>query len=274
MARSRPSQLIQQYATEAFEAYVAERKRLREKYPSDPTDSSDLSGHLPQPNLIFSRIGEEQSDLGQSRNEIVERLQKIRYPYPTSNDPGGRKTLYQHLSDRGILDLLLEPPLLFNIRMIWAFQRSYGMETQLFKAKKSQYEIPLKLHRQMLTELVRHVRQLDKFANNPEVPRDWFSGYRTQILSAILREAAVCYPKMPESSKAAAQIRPLAGKISDQMMLFEEITRALATRNIKSDKLTYHLVACLYSPLGVVRTGKLEPLPASVSKTIRDARKK
>lgn len=77
-------------------------------------------------NILGSMVSREIGQPEKSQEELKWRLKQVRYPFPEGNKSG--KTFYQHIQSLGLLDLLLNPPLLWEIRQVWWFQGHYGKE--------------------------------------------------------------------------------------------------------------------------------------------------
>ena len=168
--------------------------------------------------------------------------------------------------------MVLSPTLLGQIWMAWILYGYYLQEQKLCTEKKSQYGYPLKFHRDAMKQIAGDLLGLEAIAAQNKVPQKWFSRYRADALKALLREASICYPTMLMGFKSAAQFRPDKSAGDTQMDLFQGIQRTASGKQI-SDNFAYHLVALICSPPSSIRNGKLEPMPSSVGRNVRDRQK-
>jgi hypothetical protein len=109
----------------------------------------------------------------------------------------------------------------------------HSEEADLRRGRKSQYGVALQFHRKVMFEWSAHLHRLEQLAQKHNVSEKWLEDYRKAILEALLREAAVCYPKLRdpvEGRKPALQIRPHSFAVDGQGQLYEAIATAFAKR--------------------------------------------
>jgi len=230
--------------------------------------------YQPTADLIGPKVEADVGGLDRTKGKIKWRLQRVRYPYPESADhKKSDRTFYEYVRNEGLLDVVLNPMLLGQIWMTWFFYGYYLEEKKLHSKKKSQYGHPMKFHRDAMKQIAGGLLGLEKLRSQNKVPSKWFAKYRTDALKALLREASIYYPRLRMGFKSASQFRPdkLAG--DTQMDLFQEIQRAASGKEI-SDNFAFHLVALIMSSAKTIKNGKLQPMPSSVGKNIRDRQKK
>jgi hypothetical protein len=266
---------LQKYIQEAYDAWWEEQQKLKTKFPDVPVplNRGFQWPYQPTADLITPKAKAEAGDLNRTKEKMKWRLQRVRYPY--SESPYGEKsdrTFYQYVKNHGLLKLLFSPTLLGEIWMAWMFYGYYLQEQKLNKEKKSQYGYPLRFHRDAMKQIARDLLTLEAIAAQNKVRPEWFAKYRADVLSALLREASICYPRMLIGLKSAAQFRADKSAGDTQRHLFRVIQDTFSGKSI-SDNFAYHLVALICSPLSSISRGELEPIPTGVGKNIRKKKK-
>lgn len=221
-------------------------------------------------------VSKELGGLEESIQEITWRLQKFRYPYR-----GGRgkkpKTIYQRAEILGVLDALLRPPLLSEIRSFWWFQKYNQRELELNQEKKSEYGLPMAFHRQLLFRLSAHLSELEKIAGDHEGKKDketkaWFERfyeYRRASLKQILSEAAIVYPQVQyQELTPAAQLVAKAEKLAAEVDLFTKLSSAIEGEGRQSHKFAYHLTSLFCTPRKTILQSRLCPTPETIRRNI------
>jgi len=127
--------------------------------------------HLEGARIFSAKVSKELGSLAESRKQLKFRLEKFLYPYPYGNTIG--KTFYQHLHEAGLLDVILNPPVLWEIRRLWWFQRYYEEESMARKNKKSEYGYPLEFHRKLMFECSSHLQRIESLVTGKQVRKDW-----------------------------------------------------------------------------------------------------
>ncbi len=257
---------MRRFILEALRAAEAGRARLQDDVPS-------LGPPWPYVahDLIGPRVTAELSDPDKSRRQLVWRLKRLEYPYPERNKR--HRTFYRLLRERGLLDLLLNPPLLWEIRMAWFTRLTDEQEQRLRKEKESQHGHPLEFHRKLMLEIAGHLRRLLQMCKREHVPSSWLTEYSAAIQKQLLREASIYYPQLLRWFKPASQIRPISLAVDVRVDLFHALDAALRTRNVESHKLAYQLTALISSPSSCIRNHKLDPDPEEVRRNVRDREK-
>lgn len=259
---------LQQIVRESFEALGTNRKRFKGMFQGEARLYRKLTGL----NVVGSQLL-DQLTLEKVREHLEWRLKKISYPYPPPPErveKNGFKSFYQHFQQRGILDLVLNPPLLEDIAQTWLDLRSYDLYKQLHVNGRSQYRHPLTFHREAMEEIAGHLQQLSDISSKHHVALNWFGGYVSQVRKALLREAEIYYPDIPASFKKASEFAPQAQKIAAQLILFGSVVDIFRFNQIvDSMKLAYHLTALICSHTAAIDEGKLEPTPKTISKNVR-----
>ena len=87
--------------------------------PLDDVPPSPLDPKVPYLYRLEYPVLEPPEDPEKSKRNIVARLKSFLYPYPQGNK--SNKTFYEFLKSLGLLEILINPPLLFRIRMVWHF---------------------------------------------------------------------------------------------------------------------------------------------------------
>jgi len=207
--------------------------------------------------------------------EIEWRLKRFRYPY--HGERGKKpKTFYERARILGILGALRRPPLLWDIRSFWWFQKYDQRELELKQEKTSEYALPMAFHRQLLFQLSAHLSELDKIAGKHEGKKDeetraWFERfyeYRRATLKQILSEAAIVYPKVQYELTPAAQLMAKAEKLDAEVALFSRLDSMLTSKGVKSHKFAYHLTSLFCTPRKTVSQHQLRPTPETIRRNI------
>jgi hypothetical protein len=224
---------------------------------------------------VSSAVSKELGEPEETVSEIEWRLQRFRYPYR-----GGRgkkpKTFYERAEILGILDALLEPPLLSDIRSFWWFQKYNQRELELEQEKKSEYGLPMAFHRQLLFQLTAHLSKVDRIAGEHERKKDeetraWFERfyeYRRATLKQILSEAAIVYPQVQYRLTPAAQLTAKAEKLEAEVALFSRLDSVLKGEGVKSHKFAYHLTSLFCTPRKIISQSHLRPTPETIRRNI------
>ena len=224
---------------------------------------------------VSPAVSKELGKPGKSAREIVWRLKRFPYPYC-----GGRgkkpKTFYQRAEILGILDALLRPPLLSEIRLFWWFQKCNQRELELNQEKKSEYGLPMAFHRQLLFQLSAHLSGLEKIAGEHEGKKDkerkaWFERfyeYRRATLKQILSEAAIVYPQVQYKLTPAAQLVAKAEKLDAELTLFTKLNSAIEGEGRQSHKFAYHLPSLFCTPRKTISQFHLRPTPETIRRNI------
>jgi len=261
---------------DAYSVFEEEHDQQREAF----SDISWVQPGFPYPltheDPICARISAEISDQEKSKRELLWRLKRISYPYPSTNK--SRRTFYRHLQSLGVLDLLLNPPLLYEIRRTRFFLLTYAEERKLHSERKSPHGYPLPFHRQTLWELARHMKRISRIAESHRVPREWFRNYVAELRTQLLREASIYFPELLAwfqlgQFRRATRIRPRPMKREIQVELYRGIEVALSTRGIKNHTLARQLTALICSPVDSIQKHKLEPTPDAVRSSVRQSKK-
>jgi len=227
---------------------------------------------------IAARVTREQGTPEKSRKQLIRRLKRFRYPYITSHPYGPRntrgKSFYRHAQGLGLLDFLLKPPFLWEIRRAWFFRRHYELEKQLRDRKQSQHGYPLAFHREMMLAIASHLERISRIARKHRVPRKWFEDHYAQTLEQLLSEASVCYPELQRWLTPTGRLRPHSLGVELQVDIFDAIAAEFARRKIDSKTLAYQLTALICSPQSCITTRTLHPSPDLVRRNIRDRKTK
>ena len=144
--------------------------------PYDPDPNSFAPKHWKKKNPTFN----------QKVNQIKWRLRQVSYPFP--NDRNSRKTLYQHLKQRGLLRLLISSPLVDEIVGIWFNQRYDDVQKEMSDNEKLNRGSRRSFHRRMLKEFCGHLIRIDELLAANNVPAGWQDDYRKQALKVVLQE--------------------------------------------------------------------------------------
>ena len=258
------------------------RRQIREAVKASENNRPALPpGAPPNIGLGWPHVGEELIASKASRNlstpeksqaRLIARLKTFQYPYPEGNQR--HKTFHRHVREEGLLDLLLHPPLLWDIRRAWFFHRYHAIGTRLHQERKSQHGHRLSFHREMMLEISAHLTRILRLARQGQVPRSWFAEYYGAVQKELLREASIVYPELLRWLKPATQIRPHSLEVDLQVDLFHAIEAAFRKRNVVNHKLAYQLAALICSPSNCIKTHRLDPSPETVRRNVRDRSEK
>jgi hypothetical protein len=228
---------------------------------------------------IATRVSREQGPLATSQAQLVRRLRAFRYPYVASHPYGVSnqqgKTFFAHVQSLGLMQFLLNPPFLWEVRRAWFFRRHYELEMEQRKNGVSQHGYPLSFHKEMMFAISTHLNKISKIANNHKVSKKWFAEHYGQTMKQLLSEASVIYPELLRSQpKPHSKIQPHSLDVESRLDIFDAITAELARRRMSNNTLTEQLTALICSAPDCVTTHKLDPSPDLVRRNIRDRRKK
>lgn len=223
--------------------------------------------------LIAHQVMAELSSPGETRRLLIGRLKKFLYPYPQGTKKG--KTFYDRLDSLGLLDVILNPPLLWDVRSAWSSWSYYVKQRELKEKRLSQHKYPLEFHRQMMTHLIAHLEVITKLAKKNEIPeQEWLAEYYTAIRGQLLREVTSYYPELLYRLKPAHKLRVYSHTVDVQVETYHAIIAAFKQRNLKNNKLAYQLTALICTPSDCAQRGKLDPNPERVRKYVRDWKKR
>jgi hypothetical protein len=245
---------------------------------------------------VSKKMGGEEK----SRRELTRRLRAFPYPYPHGSKSG--ETFHAYMKKLNLLDVLRNPPLLSTIRFVWFHNRSYELEIETYKARKSHYGYSRKFHREMLLELSHNLEKLDKIVQTKryegkQAPRSWVADHRSAILRLLLREACVCYPQLRKWFVPVSKLGPSRFRMDIQLALLHTIEAALAKRGIRGKlkagkkkrgmqqrgsrrrkhevpRVAYQITALICSAQNCVATKKLNPTPDAVRTNVRNVEKR
>jgi hypothetical protein len=195
-------------------------------------------------------------------------------PHPYAVKIRSGKSFYRHVQRLGLLDFLLKPPFLWEIRRAWFFRRHYELEEQLRKRKKSQHGYPLAFHREMMLAIASHSERVSRIARKHRVPRNWFKGYYSQSLKHLFSEASVIYPELLRWFEPSSRLRPHSLGVESRLMVFDAITAEFARRKINNNTLAHQLTALICSPQNCITTHRLDPSADLVRRNIADRKKR
>jgi hypothetical protein len=125
--------------------------------------------------------------LNQLRTTIETRLRNFPYPYPEERDHEGR-TFFQWLQSRGALEILLSEDVLKDIRNALHLVAIAEADFLYEQRGRNGYGFPVKFHRGILRELLRHQGQIEKLRGQYEVPDGWTENYEAQIGRQEIKE--------------------------------------------------------------------------------------
>jgi hypothetical protein len=187
-------------------------------------------------------------------------------------------TFYQHAKTLGILEVLLTAPLLSDIRFFWWCQKNSLWQLELLRENKSEYGLPMALHRELLFQLSALLNKVDKLTEPHEAKknketREWFERiyeYRRATLKQILNEAAIVYPQLQHKLTPAKQLKEKTERVEAQASLFTKLDSAFKGKGVKSHKFEYHFVSLICTSKELILKGKLRPSPKTVRRNIEE----
>ena len=258
---------LREFIAEALE----ERENTRKQLPQGLVSIDPGWPYLEGAGIFSAKVSKEIGSPAESKKQLKFRLEKFLYPYPDGNTIG--KTFYQHLRGLGLLDVILNPPVLGEIRRLWWFQHYYEEEKTAQKRRKSEHGYPLGFHRKLMFECSFHLQRIQALQVKNAVKKDWTEKYRTAILKQLLNEATICYPELLRWTRPALKIRPHSFHVDRQLELFDAIEAAFRKEKTKNHKLAMQLTTLICSTPQQILTGKLDPSPDTVRRNIRDRKK-
>jgi hypothetical protein len=262
---------VERFVSEALQAWLKERDK--DVKPGDPVREGPPYPYV-SGDESAARASREQGTPEKSQRQLVRRLKRFQYPYvaphPYAVKIRSGKSFYRHVRSLGLLNFLLEPPFLWEVRKAWFFHRHYELEKRRRDRKKSQHGYPLAFHREMMLAIASHLGRISKIAREHRVPRKWFVGYYAQTLKQLLSEASVTYPELLRWFKPNSQLRPHSLDVESRLDVFDAITAEFARKKIKNNTLAYQLTALICSPENCIATHTLDPSPDLVRRNISD----
>jgi len=265
---------VKQFMSEAIQ--LSQKDREKHVRPGDPVRDGPPWPYVSD-DKTAARVSRELSTPEESRNQLIARLEAFRYPYVAPHlyavEIRSSKSFYALVQSLGLLDFLLQPPFLWEVRRVWFFRRHHDLETEQRFQKKSQYGHPVVFHREMMVAISSNLARISKIAEKHRVPRSWFQDYYDASLRQLLRETSVAYPEWMLRKKPLSKIRPRAFGVDSQIEIFDAIEKELSRRKTKNNRLAYELTALICSPQSCVRTRILEPNPETVRTSVRDRKK-
>jgi hypothetical protein len=248
---------------EALEIERVRREELSRRFPEVPF------AWPPWPHLEGDSLSVECSkELGSEEDSISDiqwRLQEFYYPYELG--PKNSKSFYEWAKSRGVLNVLISPPLLWEIRRFWWNQLHDSRLAKL--GKKSIYGYPLAFHRGILHQLVVHLDHIEKFATKYHVPLEWLGKYRAAVLEQLLHEGAIYYPEAQFHLVPANQLPTPLRKIKAQIVLFNKLYLVLKENGLDSRKFAYQLTALFCSSREHIKKHhELVPTPLAVRRNV------
>jgi hypothetical protein len=274
MAAARHGKL-KRFVSEALEAWLKERDK--HIGPADPVREGPPWPYV-SGDMIADRVSRELSTPEKSRKQLAWRLKRFRYPYVIHHPFGPpirtTKSFYRHVKDLGLLDFLLKPPFLWEVRRAWFSRRHHELEKLLHDEAKSQHGYPLKYHRKMMLGILSHLTRISTLASEHGVPRKWFANYYAASLEHLLAEASVCYPELLRWYKPSSRIRRYPLGVDTQLDIFNAITAEFRMRHKPNSKLAHQLTALICSPQSCIANRELNPRPDTVRTNLRQRRRK
>ena len=126
--------LLQRLIASALQTWRAERDK--HDAPTDPLPSRAFWPYE-KSEKVEAQASRELSTHAKSRRQLVERLQRFRYPYQSRAKKA--PTFYFHVKKLRLLTFLQSRAFLSEVRMAWSFRRSYELEKELFDRRYCQY---------------------------------------------------------------------------------------------------------------------------------------
>jgi hypothetical protein len=124
--------------------------------------------------------------------QLEKRLRGFKYPYPHGTQKKGT-TFYDHLKKLGLLKLLFD--IVFLVQIYFArFEISYRhLQYDHHKKQLSHHGYKMAVHRELMNELVRHLKRISYILHDNRVPDEWLSEYRKSALKELWRQAEAYY---------------------------------------------------------------------------------
>jgi len=221
--------------------------------------------------LNAAKITAQLSTPETSQARLLERLKALPYPFE-----GRRRdrTFYDKAQKEGVLEILLNPPFLWIVRMAWFFQLDHARAWEQYRNQISQHGYPLAFHRDLMNEIAAHLAGIERITRAHGVPQDWLKTYRAATLSELLRQASVYYPEIRRWRKTPSRLRPLSLAVDTQMMVLDALTDEFAAKKIENQELAYQLTALICTPEPTLGIHQLDPTPDTVRKNDEHRRKK
>jgi hypothetical protein len=265
------SEELERFVSEALE--LEAKERLASQHPANP-----FQGGIPFPEIsedkIAAAVSRELSTPEHSQEQLLARLHGLQYPYAPPNQQRPKApTFYQHVQKTNLLTFLLEPPFLWEVRIVWSFRLHHKLQAEHRHDQESQYGYQVAFHREMMSALTKQLGNVRRIADKYKVPRDWFDAYYRESLKLLLRETSVIYPEWRMWRVPVSRLRPRSLRVESQLHIFDAITKELTKRKTNNHQLTRELTALICSPQSCVRTKILEPNPETVRMSVRDRRK-
>ena len=223
---------------------------------------------------LSAKVSAELGPPEQSVLEIKRRLKRFLYPYELGTKQP--KTFYQHARSCGVLQSLITPPLLWNIRHFWWLERDEFYQAKLRVTKRSEYALPLSFHKALVVVLTAHLRAIDKLFEKHTVKRKkgtavWFErfgDYRSAVLKQLLNEAAIYYPRVQLfqywSPEPATEDWMIFQKVEAEVELLEAVESTLRKQGVQSQKFASQLTALFCTSRENIKENQLSPTPQTI----------
>jgi hypothetical protein len=131
---------VKQFVEEAIQ--LSQKDREKHVRPGDPVSLAPPWPYVSD-DQIGARVSRELASPEESQKQLIARLEAFRYPYEAWRPHGavsqGVGTFYSHVKSLGLLDFLITPPFLWDVRRVWFFSRYHDIELEQRLDKKSQY---------------------------------------------------------------------------------------------------------------------------------------
>jgi hypothetical protein len=235
--------------------------------PSFPTDAS-----LPWPYTGGTGVAAEVNRLlgspEQSREELLARLNAFDYPYPGPNKK--HKTFYDHLKTQGMLQVVIQPPFLWKVRMVWWWRIAFETELELKKSALSKCRMRLRFHKQMMNLISEHHSRVSALGKTHGiVGQPWIVEYLAALDRQFLKEAENVYPDANRRLVPASQLSIYPFGSAPQVEIYRAILDGQKRCEKKRNKkFACQLTALICSSADSIREKKLEPNPAAVRQNI------
>jgi hypothetical protein len=249
--------LGQKPITERLRAYLASPAFTHPNLNDVSRMSSGVTSTLIEANKLLP--------VEQLRQDLVARLKSFRYPYPEGRR--STRTFYSRANKAGILESLLDGQLFWEIRLWLLLERDAVLENECRVKGVSPHGYPIKFHREMLKQLLRHLEHVHGLVDKYHVDRPWVIEYQRSADLQLVRELRSIFDYYPHADIA----KKFAAAPSDsQLEICSALLRALQGAKLGKGRQAFAIqfTSLICSPPSCIQSHVLDPSPEAIRKKI------
>lgn len=240
---------------------VRMRRSSHSRHPfellTQPRDSNNLERHRPSSfELAALAIAEREAERSLFSRFQTALLRKLELPYQTSARNPLRRTFRRILNDAGVLNVFLRKSTLEELYKWKLLLVTFRLEARLRNRQKTASGTLLKQHRSLLTELLRHSREIYDIATQ-RAPFLEISSHLALVRREIVNQVEILIPYQrvqpwrPLFRDAPLNPEPQSPEDATKLRIFSFLQRKLQTTKSRSrgisDSLLKHLTELVAS---------------------------